>query len=165
MVIVSTDYYKAVDTVRHSSLASKLDRLDVPYHIHNWLINCFKNRGHITKYANEGSEVAFISASVVHGSVIGPTAYITGASDLHPLHSFNVLVKSADSYLLVGSPYLSTVLEKFNHIKNCAKDNLRLIETTSDLTLQKRGRFWYLKEVSLEAQFFRLFLGPIAWSL
>lgn len=73
-------------------------------------------------------ETAFLNASPVQDSMISPTAYIVGASDLHPVNSFNVLVKYADdTYLPVSSYHLNTALEEFVHITNRAKNNnLRL---------------------------------------
>lgn len=72
VVIISIDYSKAFDTVRHSTQAEKLSKLNVPDSVYNWLINYFKDRGHVTKYADKTSGMAFIDASVIQGSVLGP---------------------------------------------------------------------------------------------
>src|SRR6218665_671382 len=54
--------------------------------------------------------------------------FIAEASDLHPLYTFNALMKyDDDSYLLVGSRHISTASEEFDHITDWAgKNNLRL---------------------------------------
>jgi hypothetical protein len=93
VVIISTDYSKAFDTVRHSTLAEKLNRLDISDHVYNWIVNYLKNRGHITRFATELSLIARINASLVQGSGVGPSSYIGGASDLHPIHTFNTPVQ------------------------------------------------------------------------
>ena len=36
VVIISTDYSKAFDTLRHSALAEKLNTSDIPDNIYNW---------------------------------------------------------------------------------------------------------------------------------
>ena len=96
--------------------------------VYNWLISYFRGRGHVTSYGGDVSEVACITASIVQGSVLGPVSYVVGASDLHPRHKFNILVKFADdTYLLVGSSHLGTVREEFEGISDWAKkNNLRL---------------------------------------
>jgi len=44
-----------------------------------------------------------INASVIQGSGVGPSAYVVGASDLHPIYPENKMVEYADdTYLLVG---------------------------------------------------------------
>ena len=51
-----------------------------------------------------------INASFVQGSVIGPTAYVCNASDLHPVHAENSLNKFADdTYLIAPSSNSHTV--------------------------------------------------------
>ena len=53
--------------------------------------------------------IAFINASVVQGSGIGPSSYIVVASDLQPINRENKIGKYADdSYLLIGSNHLGT---------------------------------------------------------
>lgn len=40
------------------------------------------------------------------------TSFIVGASDLHPMYNFNIMVKYADdSYLLVGSTHVRTATD------------------------------------------------------
>src|SRR6218665_2341521 len=102
---------------RHPSLLRKLGAMDLPDHIHNWMVNYFEHRGHITHHQGKESSFAEINASVVQGSVVGPASFVVGASDLHTLYSSNMLMKYADdSYLLVSSNHISTASEKFKHI-------------------------------------------------
>jgi len=107
---------------------AKMNLLQLSDNIHNWIINYFKDRAHITKFAGEISKSASINASVIQGSVIGPASYIVGSSDLHPLNDMNKQIKYADdTYLLIGSNHLHTVTDELAHTAAWAKDNnLRL---------------------------------------
>src|SRR6218665_2592988 len=70
VVIISTDFSRAFDTVRHSEMMKKYGILVLPDHIVNWLTGYFAERGHITKFQGIMSAIAFINASVVQGSVV-----------------------------------------------------------------------------------------------
>src|SRR6218665_142552 len=85
VLIVSTDFTRAFDTVRHSTLMQKMDILDLPDNIYNWIANYFKQRGHLTKIYDTISAIAFINASIIQGSVIGPPSYVVAASATYTL--------------------------------------------------------------------------------
>src|SRR6218665_1535880 len=90
--------------------------LDLPDQIYNWIVSYFTNRKHVTRHLGIISSLATINARIVLGSVIGLASYIVVSSDLHPLHSQNVLVKYADdTYLLVVSKHISTAKAEFQH--------------------------------------------------
>src|SRR6218665_1666619 len=92
--------------------------LDLPDNIYNWIANYFEQCGHLTKIYDIISVIAFINASIIQGSVIGPPSYVVAASDLHAKSPRNSLMKYADdSYLLVGSSNICSVYEEFAHIK------------------------------------------------
>ena len=76
-------------TVRQSSLAAKLARLEIPDNLYNWLVDYLLGRQHATKFAGKLSEVASIWASVVQGSGVGPSEYDVYVSDLHPRNAIN----------------------------------------------------------------------------
>src|SRR6218665_223819 len=94
--LISLDFTKAFDTVRHSTLARKLSFLDNPDAIYNFIICFLEDRSHVTRYAGRTSEIAHINASVVQGSDFGPPSFDVVASDLHPLHQTNSIVKYVD---------------------------------------------------------------------
>ena len=142
VIMVSMDFSKAFDTVRHHSLLKKLGTIDIPDHIFNWLTNYFYDRKHITKFQGEVSSVASINASVVQVSGVGPGSYVVGSSDLHPKNSFNILLKYAhDTYLLVGSSNIGTVDDEYQHVASWAKNNnLKLNPSkTREIIFSKRG--------------------------
>src|SRR6218665_235143 len=47
VVIISTDFSRAFDNVRHSEMMKKYGILVLPDHIVNWLTGYFAERGHI----------------------------------------------------------------------------------------------------------------------
>ena len=117
VVIVSTDFSKAFNTVSHQALFDKMGSIDLPDEIYNWMGSYYSNRSYVTRYLGSTSGVVYINASIVQGSGFGPPSYIVVASDLHPKHECNVIDKFADdTYLLVGSNHLSTATEEFEHI-------------------------------------------------
>ena len=83
---------------------------------------------HVTRYAKLISTLASINASVVQGSGIGPSSYIVGASDLHPIHAQNKMKKYADdTYLLIGASMRNTTQEELDNVSDWAeRNNLRL---------------------------------------
>ena len=92
VLIISLDFSKAFDRVSHQTLMQKLGAADLPDHIYNWIVHYFSNRGPTTYNLGAMSCLAMINASVIPGSVIGPTSYIIEASDLHPIHRPNALM-------------------------------------------------------------------------
>src|SRR6218665_3734667 len=91
VVIVSTDFSKAFDTVSHQALFDKMGSLDLPGGICNWMASDYSNRSHVTRYMGSTSGVAFINVSIVQGSGFGPPSCIVVASDIHPKHECNVI--------------------------------------------------------------------------
>ena len=103
--IISLDFSKAFDTVRHHSLISKFRRYPIPDCFHNWLINYLHSRQHQTVAGQEKSDFLPINAypkPIIQGSGLGPVCYIFNANDLYPINPSNKLYKYADdTYLLV----------------------------------------------------------------
>ena len=65
-----------------------------------------------------------INASIIQGSVIGPTAYVIEASDLKTLEQANSLDKYADdTYLLVPASHSHTISGELDNISAWAADN------------------------------------------
>src|SRR6218665_3891346 len=92
--------------------------LDLPDNIYSWIVNYFKQHGHLTKIHETISAIAFINASIIQGSVTGPPSYVVAASDLHAKSPRNPMMKYADdSYLLEGSSNICSVYEECAHIR------------------------------------------------
>ena len=63
------------------------------------------------------SEFLPITASIIQGSGIGPVAYILNASDLHPIHQHNTILKYADDRPIHNS--LFSTFSPVPYFKNC----------------------------------------------
>ena len=131
--VIALDFSKAFDSVRHSSLLSKLSELSVPDNIYNWFSNFLTDRSHCTKFDSQQSDFAALSASVVQGSAVGPAAYAVLASDLHPITPGNIMAKFADdTYLIVPANLSHTIDAELMHIDQWSQDNnLKLNRTKS----------------------------------
>jgi len=68
--VISLDFSKAFDTVRHSSLLKKLAHLDLPHEIYNWLVDFFEGHSHCTNFQHHTSPTADITASIIQGSAV-----------------------------------------------------------------------------------------------
>jgi len=77
--------------------------LDIPDAVYNWLVDYFASHSHCTKYGGSTSSLCQISASIVHGSAIGPVSYVVNAnSDLRAVTPGNELCKYADdTYVII----------------------------------------------------------------
>jgi len=76
VLIISIHYTKAFDSIRTDAVTGALSKLDMPDSITNWLIVYLDNRQHYTIFQGQRSWLAVINASVVQGSVIGPSDFI-----------------------------------------------------------------------------------------
>ena len=53
------------DSVRHSTLLSKMSELDLPTNVYNWMVSFFGGHAHRTVYNGEVSSTKSITASIV----------------------------------------------------------------------------------------------------
>jgi hypothetical protein len=132
--LISLDFSKAFDTVRHSYLADQLASLPIPVNIFNWILSLLSNRSHCTKFRGVISSLAHINASIIQGSRMGPANFLVAISGLKPLHSFNYIFKYADDcYLLILASNISTTDAELDHISAWArKCNLHLNHSKSN---------------------------------
>jgi len=65
VIVISLDFSKAFDTVRHTTLLQKFAQLDIPDAVYNWLVDYFASNAHCTKYGGSTSSLCQISASIV----------------------------------------------------------------------------------------------------
>ena len=128
VTVISLDFSKAFDTVRHSTLLEKMAQLDLPVNVYNWLVDFFSGRAHCTVYRGEISTLKFITASIIQGSGIGPASYVINASDLDVLTPGNELCKFADdTYLIIPEMNVESRSAEIDHIDTWAlKNNLTL---------------------------------------
>ena len=124
VIVICLDFSKAFDTVRHSTLLTKMAELDLPIPVYNWLVSFFGGHTHRTVYDGNVSTTMSISASIVQGSSLGPASYAVTAADLKPLHADNRFVKFADdTYLVVPANSVHTRAVELDHIAAWATEN------------------------------------------
>jgi len=129
--VISFDFTKAFDSVRLSTLFTKLSSFPIPDFLFNWLIQFFTNRSHSTLYNGLLSAVLRISASIVQGSVWGPFAYIVDSSDLRPVSPLNRICKYADdTYLLVPGSSSTLADSEVQNVSDWAVINNLVINKT-----------------------------------
>src|SRR6218665_1898240 len=84
IVLATVDFSRAFDSVKHMPLMEKMNLLELPDCIYNWMVHYFESRGHSTRLGDIISIVAAICASTIQkGSVVAPFSYVIVASDLH----------------------------------------------------------------------------------
>ena len=98
---IALDFYKAFDTVHHSTMIEKFSNFPIPDNVYNWVFNFLSDRCHHTGFNGILSAIAFISASIVQGSVLGPCSFVMEASNLQPQNLISLLLKYADDTDLV----------------------------------------------------------------
>ena len=107
--LISLDFSRAFDTVSHSYLAKVLAQLPIPDFIYNWIMALLRNRQHSTKFQGLLSDLKKITASIIQGSGMGPTNFISVISKLKTQDQRNSLLKYADDcYLLIPASNIST---------------------------------------------------------
>ena len=124
VIVISMDFSKAFDTVRHSALLSKLALLDIPDHIYNWLADFFNNHSHCTVFGGELSALLEVSASIIQGSAIGPAAYVVTAGDLDTAVPGNSMCKYADdTYVIIPASNEASRQVELDNVQRWAKQN------------------------------------------
>ena len=143
-ITISTDYSKAFDSISHDAISEALSGLDIQDEIYNWHEEYLENKRHFTACGVQISSVAVINASMVQDSVIGPSDFIVGITDLKPVSSLNRLMKycADDSYLLIGSRNVHSTQDELNHISSWATSkHLHLNPTKArEMVVVRRNR-------------------------
>jgi len=89
--LVTLDFSRAFDTVRHSSLFHKLATMSLPDEAYNWIRNFYDHRSHCTRFG-ELSDILSIFASVIQGTALGPASYVVNTGDLRPVTIGNEII-------------------------------------------------------------------------
>ena len=103
----------------------------VPDNVYNWIINYLSNRSHVTRLNGLTSLPEHITASIVQGSVLGPTLFNINSCTLNPASSGNFYFKYADdAILIVPASNASTIpLELKHHATFAENCHLKLNPT------------------------------------
>jgi Reverse transcriptase (RNA-dependent DNA polymerase) len=115
------DFSKAFDTVSHAIVIPKLNMLDMPGSIKNWIISFLTGRLQKVKVNGFLSNSQCINRSIVQGSGIGPFLYILMESDLHPLSQINEILKYADDTNLLVTQHTDISMSvEYQNVMNWA---------------------------------------------
>jgi len=118
VTVISLDFSKAFDKVRHSALLEKMAHLDRPVNFYNWLVDFFGGHTHCTVYRGETSTLKSITASNIQGSGIGPASYVMNASDLDVLTPVNELCKFADDkHFIIPAMNVESWSAEIDHVE------------------------------------------------
>lgn len=79
---VFIDLKKAFDTIDHTILLAKLERIGIRGTALSWLSNYLKNRQQFVKYNGCNSNLLSISTGVPQGSILGPILFLIYINDL-----------------------------------------------------------------------------------
>ena len=140
--VISLDFSKAFDTVRHSSLVQKLSQFRIPNPVHNWFVNFLSGRSHCTKFQSTISGLLNINASIFQGTSMGPVSYVFNSSDLVPCCPGNLFNKyDDDTYILVPPSNYNTINIELENISQWAiASNLKLNSSKSTVIIVSRPR-------------------------
>ena len=87
------DFSKAFDTVNHFILIEKLQKLDIPPIVIDWIINFLRDRTQQVVINGRRSSRLCITRSIVQGSGLGPLIFLIYIQDLKPICKINILCK------------------------------------------------------------------------
>ena len=149
--VIALDFSKAFDTVKHSQLMEKANKLDIPGNICNWIADFLTDRHHCTLFDGELSSPQKINASIVQGSALGPPAFAVVASDLITINPSNYLLKFADdTYLIISSSNLDTTDDELRNIEKWSlSNNLKLNRIKSKEIIFRRPKSNILNDIPL----------------
>ena len=125
------DFSKAFDTVSHVLFIRKVQKLDIPPFVINWIINFLTDRTQAVTIDGKRSFKMSITMSIVQGSDLGPFLFIIYILDIRSLSAVNLMCKYAADLSQLCPQHSDTTLEKeYIHIQRWADCNKLLINTS-----------------------------------
>ena len=122
------DFSKAFDTVNHFIFIEKLQKLDIPPIVINWIINFLTDRTQQVVTNGRRSSRLSITRSIVQGSGLGPLLFLICIVDLKPFCNINILCKYADDLSQLCPQYSSSdLVGEFSHIVRWAEASRLII--------------------------------------
>lgn len=98
---ICVDLKKAFDTVDHQILLSKLHRIGVRGHIHEWFKSYLSNRPQLVKLNGIESLIEVIKCGIPQGSILGPLLFLIYINDMGLLRLNGNLLLFADDAALI----------------------------------------------------------------
>ena len=136
------DFSKAFDTVDHAIIIRKLNHLDMPPSIKQWIFSFLYNRAQIVKVNGHLSSAVPINRGIVQGSALGPYLFLLMIADLVPQANCNTYIKYADDLTVLVPEDSDTQIEaEFQHIRSYADiNNLYINEIKTKETIFYNNR-------------------------
>jgi len=75
---------------------SKLDSLQLPGNIYNWIGSFLSDRKQVCRFSGSLSNLTSFNRGFVQGSGLGPTLFVILALDLNTVSDINLLINYAD---------------------------------------------------------------------
>ena len=100
------DFSKAFDTITHSNLLNKIERMGVRGLVHEWFSSYLKDRKQLVEVNGKQSQYQTISCGVPQGSILGPLLFVLYVNDLpDQCRVFDVFMFADDTNLLYSSQF------------------------------------------------------------
>ena len=142
---VYIDFSKAFNSVQHSTLMTKLSKLNLSAHVISWISSYLQDRKQKTLANNIYSSYLPVSQGVPQGSVLGPLLYIIYANDITDIIENSGFTFYADDTVLYSTKKSlkqaqSDLQDDLNRLTEWCKENEIFINTEKTRTMFFGGK-------------------------
>ena len=141
------DFSKAIDTVNHFIIIKKLQKLDIPTIVINWIIHFLTDRTLQVVINGRRSSRLSVTRSIVQGSGLGSLLFLIYILDLKTICNINILCRYADDLSQLRPQYSpSDLVGEFSHIVRWAEANRLIINRskTKDIVFRRPSLRHYI---------------------
>ena len=121
--IVLIDYAKAFDHLNHNIIISKLQNMEVPQFLVNWVSSFLHDRYQRVKIGNITSPWLHINGGVPQGTKLGPLLFLVMINDLKPPNPTTKFVDDTTVYEIKPLTGPGTLQQSLNIIQEWSHDN------------------------------------------
>ena len=121
--IVATDLSKAFDSVSHTLLLQKLEKMGFHKSCINWIKSYLSHRTQITKFSSVESDEEVVQSGVPQGSILGPVLFIAYTADLaQDIKGCKFVAYADDAALLLSATTTVDLKRKIETTINLVRD-------------------------------------------